>query len=73
MLEFKDEEKLQERFLQILESKEKAEEIQCLWNNSYPHEGISPLSFKTKLEVFCESAKKRGFSLMQINAFLDLP
>lgn len=70
---FQDEDLLQERFLQIMGSKENAERIQQIWDTSYPHEGVSPLSFKTKLEVFMERAMKEGFSRKQVDAFLDLP
>lgn len=69
----KEEKSRQKRFLQIMGSKENAERLQQIWGNSSPSEGVSPLSFKTKLEVFIEKAIKEGFSRQQVDTFLDLP
>lgn len=63
------EQEKQDSFLEKLGA-EKADRIQYIWKNSFPHQ--TPWSNKTKEQVFRAAARKAGFTWQEIHLFLGL-
>ena len=73
---YKTESEKQDGFLSKL-GRKKADDLQRLWDNSYPSYCSIPYGKgypknHTKEEVFIESAKQCGFNIKEINMFLEL-
>lgn len=67
-----DEEYEQEKFIRAVGGRSKADELQRIWNNSFPHSTYDIFHPKSKTDVFKEKARDSGFTTKQINAFLNL-
>jgi hypothetical protein len=66
-----DEEEMQEQLIALAGGRSKAEEMQRIWNRSYPGYGSGTFSpRKTKEDVFREKAKGAGFSDQAIELFI---
>jgi len=67
-----DEQEEQDRFIRIIGGISKADRLQHIWNNSYPHSTSNIFRPITKEQDFMDKAKNEGFSKRQIEAFLKL-
>lgn len=70
-----DEQEKQDRFTELVGSVQRADRIQAIWRNSYPH-GTEYDKLKgtyiTQEEDFKRQAKEAGFTDLEITAFLNL-
>ena len=62
-----DEQELNDRFVRMVGGVRRADRLQEIWRNSFPHYK------KTREEDFREKAKAEGFTDEQIDFFLKLP
>jgi hypothetical protein len=67
-----DEQMEQEKFIKIIGGIQKADRLQQIWGNSYPHSTSNIFKPTTKEMDFSNQAKNEGFSERQIKAFLNL-
>ena len=65
------EQEMQDDFERKL-GRRKADELQRIWNNSYPKATSNIFVTKSKQQVFEETAKSQGFKKKEIDMFLKL-
>jgi len=68
-----DEQEQQGKFIRLCRGKRKADLIDRIFHNSYPH-GFNDLdpNYESKEDAFRREAKQEGFSTRQIEAYLKL-
>ena len=69
----RDEQDLQNQFVDLVGGSARADRLDYIWKNSYP--GITSSWIKpapTKTEMFIRAAKRNGFTDREIQAFLEL-
>ena len=67
-----DEQVEQDKFVRLIGGMKKADRMQYLWGNSYPHSTSNIFKPITKEEDFRRQAKQEGFTDKQVDAFLKL-
>jgi len=67
-----DEQAMTDQFENLCGSVARAQRLQHIWNNSYPGISASVWTRPTKVDVFRAKAKREGFAVEQIEAFLQL-
>jgi hypothetical protein len=65
------EEEKQEAFIRVVGGVKRADRLQQIWNNSYPH-GTELCGYASREQDFRNKAKEEGFSDRQIDLFLQL-
>lgn len=68
----KDEAEELERFIDAVGGSVRANKLQSIWNNSYPHSTSNIFREVTKEDDFRRQAKAEGFTDLQIDMFLRL-
>jgi len=73
-----DEQKEMDAFIKAVGGTTKADRLQNIWRNSYPHGTEYDRVFKTgfymsKQEAFTRAALREGFTKKQIHMFLSMP
>lgn len=65
--EWVNEVEMQERLIYLCGGRAKTEQLQRIWNNSYPHSGYG---IKTKEDDFRRQAKEAGYKEEAIELFI---
>ncbi len=61
-----------DRFVDIVGGRQRAEQLSRIYQNSYPMPGHCIAPAKSKTEVFMMKAKRERFTQKEINAFMAL-